>query len=402
MWYNLGMIYFDASATYPMLPCAREAILGAMEAELGNASALHRAGHRAGEMIEEARAEIAKLIGARTGEILFTSGGSEANNTVVRTFAGRRVAVSSVEHPSVLEPARAVAKCYEIPVDEWGVVKLKELPEAELYSVMAANNELGTVEPIGELAEIVREKYPGAYVHSDLTQALGKMKIDVRELVVDYATLSAHKLGGPIGTGALYVRDLDKKPSKYSKREDPSAPLIPLILGGHQERGLRAGTYATPLIVGFGAAAKWAREERSWEKYERKIRPLRDMLARRILAEIPHASLNTPLDNSLPHVLNCSFEAAEGESIQLYLDLRGEVMVSTGSACAAGDTTPSHVIMATRNDAEVAHSSIRFSLTLEAEERDVEEVMGVLPGIIRDLKGISTIETREEGRDDER
>ena len=390
------MIYFDASATYPMLDCVKMAIREAMEGEFGNASALHRPGHRAGEAIERAREAIAELVGARPGEILFTSGGSESNNTVIRSFAGKKVAVSSVEHPSVLEPARAVAKCYEIPVDEWGVVRLEDLPEAELYSVMAANNELGTVEPIGELVEIVREKYPGAYVHSDLTQALGKMKIEVRELGLDYATLSAHKLGGPIGTGALYVRDLDKKPSKYSKKADVSAPIVPLILGGHQERGLRAGTYATPMIVGFGVAAKWALEERSWERYEKEIRPLRDLLARRILAEIPHASLNTPLDNSLPHILNCSFEAAEGESIQLYLDLKGEIVVSTGSACAAGDTTPSHVIMATRNDAEVAHSSIRFSLTLEASEEDVEKVMETLPRIIGDLQAISTIKTREE------
>ena len=379
-----------------MLDCVKMAIREAMEGEFGNASALHRPGHRAGEAIERAREAIAELVGARPGEILFTSGGSESNNTVIRSFAGKKVAVSSVEHPSVLEPARAVAKCYEIPVDEWGVVRLEDLPEAELYSVMAANNELGTVEPIGELVEIVREKYPGAYVHSDLTQALGKMKIEVRELGLDYATLSAHKLGGPIGTGALYVRDLDKKPSKYSKKADVSAPIVPLILGGHQERGLRAGTYATPMIVGFGVAAKWALEERSWERYEKEIRPLRDLLARRILAEIPHASLNTPLDNSLPHILNCSFEAAEGESIQLYLDLKGEIVVSTGSACAAGDTTPSHVIMATRNDAEVAHSSIRFSLTLEASEEDVEKVMETLPRIIGDLQAISTIKTREE------
>ena len=218
----------------------------------------------------------------------------------------------------------------------------------------------------------------GGYVHSDLTQALGKIPLDVKALGVDYATFSAHKIGGPVGVGALYVRK--------------GVPFKPLIIGGNQENKRRGGTYNTLGIIGFGAAVEYVLREKTWEKYGIKVRNLRDRLAERILAEIPGSSLNTDLapGASLPNILNVSFRAAEGESIQLYLDAEG-IVVSTGSACAAGDTKPSHVLMAKTGDAEVAHSSIRFSFGLENTEKDVDRVMEVLPGIIDRLQQISTI-----------
>ena len=236
---------------------------------------------------------------------------------------------------------------------------------------MLANNETG------DILNIPHEK--DAYVHSDLTQAFGKIPLNVHELDLDYATFSAHKIGGPVGVGALYVRD--------------GAPFEPLIIGGNQEMKRRGGTYNTVGIVGFKAALEKIASEKSWELYDTKVRALRDKLAHKILARIPGSSLNTDLERgkSLPNILNVSFQAAEGESIQLYLDAEG-IIVSTGSACAAGDIKPSHVLMAKTGDAEVAHSSIRFSFGLDSTEQDIKKVMAVLPGIIERLQNISTIE----------
>jgi cysteine desulfurase len=237
-------------------------------------------------------------------------------------------------------------------------------------------------EPVSDWGKPLVTDRRGAYVHSDLTQVLGKIPIDVHKLGLDYATFSAHKIGGPIGVGALYIRE--------------GVPFTPLIVGGNQEKKRRGGTYNTVGIIGFGAALKKLKDERSWEIYDTKVRKLRDLLAKRILAEVPGSSLNTDIAHgkSLPNILNASFEAAEGESIQLYLDAEG-VIVSTGSACASGDIKPSHVLMAKTGDAEVAHSSIRFSFGLESSEADVEKVMAVLPGIIERLQKISTVKMKK-------
>ena len=336
------MIYLDYAATAPMLP----EVLGAMhEAEqkfFANASALHTPGHLAMNEIEKTRKLLADLIGAEPEEIIFTSGSSESNNTVIRTFEGHEIFTSPLEHHSILEAAKKYA----------GDKKPR------LYSFMLANNETGDILDVesvvkeakevpapeqSELFEVTDRR--GAYVHSDLTQALGKIPVDVKKMGLDYATFSAHKIGGPVGAGALYVRK--------------GVPFLPLIIGGNQEKKRRGGTYNTVGIVGFGAALKKISEQKAPEIYDTKVRELRDELARRILAEIPGSSLNTDITRgkSLPNILNASFQAAEGESIQLYLDAEG-VIVSTGSACAAGDIKPSHVLIAKTGDAEVAHSSI--------------------------------------------
>lgn len=374
------MIYLDGAATYPVLPCVKKAIKDALDSDFGNASALHSPGVKAKNLIEDARENIAKLIGAKPSEIIFTSGGSESNNTIIHTFKNQNIAISAIEHPSVLEPAKKYAKNLTLlPVNEQGIVKNFKNKNFNLVSIMLANNELGTIEP---LEKLFKTKPKNCYFHSDLTQALGKIKIDVKKLNLDYATISSHKLGGPIGIGAIYVKE--------------GVPFTPLIFGGHQEKGKRAGTYPTVQIAGFKAAVDFTLKNKTWEVYNQRVLKLRNELASRILKEVPFSSLNTDSENSLPNILNVSFQAAEGESIQLYLDLKKGVVVSTGSACASGNGSPSHVIMATRNDAEVAHSSIRFSLTLNTRKKDIDSVMQVLPEIIKDLQSISTIKTKEQ------
>ena len=371
-------VYLDNAATEKMLPCVKQAMLDAMDAELGNAAALHYEGWNAKKLIEEARVRVAQLINAEPEEIIFTSGGTEANNTIMETFRGKRIVTSSVEHPSVLEAARARAgELVVLPVDRWGRVDAvnieKEAKVADLVSVMLANNELGTIEPIKEYVKCCKNY--NTYVHTDATQAVGKIKVDVKELGVDYLSFSAHKIGGPIGAGVLYVKN--------------GVPYRNLMYGGKQEEGRRAGTSNILGIVGLGAAARWCWEEWSCRKWA-KVTKLKNELKRRILAEVPYSSCNSPDEGCLPGILNMSFRAAEGESIQLYLDAEG-ICVSTGSACAAGDIKPSHVMMAARHDAEVAHSSIRLSLGIDTTKEDIERVMAVLPGIIRKLQGMSTI-----------
>ena len=379
-------VYLDYAATAPILLEARAAMLEVMDGQYGNAAALHNPGHAAKELIEDARRAVAQLINANPSEIIFTSGGTESNNTVMESFRGQKVAVSAIEHPSVLEAAKARAGVTEIiPVDRWGFVEMPAVEKAaqkcDLVSVMLANNELGSLEDLERVVKCCKNY--NTYVHSDATQAFGKVKIDVKKLNVDYLTISAHKIGGPQGIGALYVKT--------------GVPFASLLKGGHQESKRRAGTSNLTAIAGFGAAAKWCWDNWSCEKWA-EVALLRDELKSRILAEVPYSSCNSPAENCLPNILNMSFQAAEGESIQLYLDAEG-IIVSTGSACAAGDIRPSHVLMATHHDAEIAHSSIRFSLGLDTTMADIDRVMAVLPGIITHLQGISTVKIKEPHHD---
>ena len=354
------MVYLDNAATMPLLPSVREAMRKAEDLYFANASALHTPGHVALSEIEKCREVLAEMIGALPSEIIFTSGATESNNTVIRIFEGCQIECSPLEHHSILETAR--------------ICRGDKLPK--LYSYMLYNNETG------EKLEFPERDAENSFLHSDLTQALGKVPIDVRELGLDYATFSAHKIGGPVGVGALYVRE--------------GAPFKPLMIGGNQEKKRRGGTYNTVGISGFRAALETVRDENWPDIYDAKVRELRDLLARRILDEISGSSLNTDISRgaSVPGILNASFEGAEGESIQLYLDAEG-IIVSTGSACAAGDIKPSHVLMAKTGDAEVAHSSIRFSFGVNSTTSDVERVMEVLPGIISRLQQISTVKRKE-------
>ena len=398
------MIYFDASATTPLLPEAREAMVKLMDlsisGNLGNASSLHTAGSRAkGELIR-ARTEIAKLIGVPPLELILTSSGSESNNTVLHTFEHCPIFVSAIEHPSVLRPAEEYGNpCIKVPVNEQGTInlnylklKLTETAKADpkqkiLVSIMLANNEIGTVEPIRKVAIIISELrkqgYRNIYLHTDATQAIGKIPVDAKKSMIDYLTFTAHKLGGPIGIAALYVRT--------------GAPFRPLILGGSQENKRRAGTSNVVLAAGFAAAAKYSNDNKTWEKYL-KIKELRNYLAERIMQIIPSARIITPLNNlsseheesALPNILNVSFPAAEGESTQLYLDLNG-IEVSTGSACASGALEPSHVLMAMFHDAEVAHDSVRFSFNLDTTKQQIDVLLDKIPGIIAKIQDLSTL-----------
>ena len=371
------MVYLDYAATSPILPEVKKAMREAGDVFYGNASSLHTPGHLAKNQIEKTRAKLAKLIGAQPEEIIFTSGASESNNTVIRIFEGHKIETSPLEHHSIIQVAEAYCG--------------QKMPK--LYSYMLANNEIGE---ILELPKLKKEELDKSglfdakddwgnslvtdrrteYLHSDLTQVLGKMPINVNELGLDYATFSAHKIGGPIGVGALYVRN--------------GVPFKPLIFGD-QENKRRGGTYDTVGIIGFGVALDKIAE--NYQKYDTEVRKLRDTLAKRIIAEIPGSSLNTDIDRgkSLPNILNASFRAVEGESVQLYLDNEG-VIVSTGSACASSDIKPSNTLMAKTGDAEVAHSSIRFSFGLENTIDDVNRVMEVLPGIIDRLQQMSTLD----------
>ena len=390
------MIYLDSAATSPLLPCVKDAMLEIFDqevrAELGNASSLYSAGVKAKNLIEEAREKVARLLDVKPREILFTSGGSESNNTVIKTFENKNIAASAIEHPSVLRPAEAYAKTLvKIPVDEKGIIDLSflknllENPEnsakkPNLISVMLANNELGILEPITEVRNLLERGDKMTKIHTDATQAFGKILVSPKALGVDYLTFSAHKIGGPLGVGVLYIKS--------------GSPFKPLILGGEQEPSRRAGTYNLAGIVGLGVACDYLYRHQTWNLYEEKIRPLRDSLAKKLLEKIPTAKLNTDLKNSLPNLLNLSFPAAEGESIQLYLDLAG-IQVSTGSACASGSLEPSHVLMAIHHDPESAHNSIRFSLSLETTEADVKAVVETLPPIVEKLQQISTIKIKE-------
>jgi cysteine desulfurase len=401
-------VYMDYNATTPLRPEVKAKMIEDFEV-YANASSMHEAGRRARDRIERARAGVARLVGARDPMTLyFTSGGSESNNTVFSTMfeVGRgRVAASTpggravpwvgrnkiittaIEHPCVINASKRLADegfpLVYLRVDARGRVDLDELAReldpsrsaggpTLLVSVMAANNEIGTIEDIKAVAALARGA--GALVHSDATQAAGKIPVDVEAWDLDYLTLSSHKIYGPKGVGALYARK--------------GLPLEPLIRGGHQELGARAGTYNNIGILGFGVAAELAL--RDLPEFSARVRSLRERLREGILRGVPHARVNGHPIEVLPNTLNVSFPGAEGEAILLSLDIEG-IEVSTGSACASGSLEPSHVLIATGVGPELAHGSIRLSLGRDTNEEDVDYVLGKLPGIIARLRRMSTV-----------
>ncbi|MDR0639336.1 MAG: cysteine desulfurase [Spirochaetaceae bacterium] len=388
-------IYLDFNATTPLRDEVREVMADAL-AVYGNASSMHRSGREARAQVEEARRAVAALIGAqRAEEVIFTSGGSESNNTVFETMRDittrkgndnrndnrTEIITTAVEHPCVLNSAKYFKelgyKVTFLPVDETGKIKMDNYRAALndktlLVSVMMANNEIGTIEDIAEIARLA--KSAGALMHTDAVQAVGKIPVDVEALGVDYLTMSCHKIYGPKGIGALYKRE--------------GAPLSPLIHGGHQEDGLRAGTYNNLGIIGFGEAARLAK--RDLAEYGRTMRELRDRLRDGLLAAVPNIKVNGHPVDMLPNTLNVSFPGAEGESILLSLDLEG-IEASTGSACASGSLDPSHVLMAIGVWPELAHGSIRFSLGHGVTQDDIDYVLEKTPPIIARLRAMSTV-----------
>ena len=383
------IVYLDNNATTEM---AQEVIsIMADNASLyGNASSMHNMGRASKSGIDWARGEVAALINSDPGEIYFVSGASEANNTVFNVFRDRiddgdkrnRILLSTIEHPASIETAKYLAaKGYRIdfvPVDHVGEVKLDKLEElmgedVALVSIMTGNNESGVIQPVREAAEIAH-RY-GAYFHTDATQAIGKIRVDVKEIGADYLSMSAHKFYGPKGVGVLFARK--------------GVPLSPFVHGGHQAKGYRAGTYNNQSIIGMGKAAELARINLSSE--HDKLWRLREKLRKGIEERIPNVVVNGSNDEAkcLPGTLNVSFPCAEGESIRLYLDLEG-IEVSTGSACASGSLEPSYVLLAAGLDVELAHGSIRFSLGRYNSDEDVEYTLEKLPPIIERIREMST------------
>jgi len=381
-------VYMDYNATTPLRPEVKAEMIADLEV-YANASSMHEAGRRARSRVETARASVARLIGVKDPErVIFTSGGSESNNTVFATMfhlghKGQRrgIVTTRIEHPCVLNSAKWLEEegfpVTFLDVDEYGMVKLDQLrkavgPGTLLVSIMMANNEIGTVQNLRAASDIV--KAAGAWFHTDGTQAVGKIPVDVDALGVDYMTMSCHKLYGPKGIGGLYIRE--------------GAPLEPLIRGGHQEGGYRAGTYNNLGILGFGLAAELAREE--LDSYGKRLSALRLRLRDGILASVPKTRVNGHPTSVLPNTLNVSFPGAEGEAILLSLDLEG-IRVSTGSACASGSLEPSHVLLATGVGPELAHGSIRFSLGRDTTEDEVDYVISKIGPIIARLRSMSTI-----------
>ncbi len=383
------IVYLDNNATTRMADEVK--VIMEENSELyGNASSMHTLGRSSKSAIDWARGEVAALINSDPGEVYFNSGASESNNTVFNIMRDlidegskkNRILLSSVEHPASIETAKyLIKKGYKVefvPVNHIGELDLNALErmmgdDVILLSVMTGNNESGVIQPVKEAGEIAHAH--GAYFHTDATQAIGKIKVDVREIGADYLSLSGHKFYGPKGIGVLYARS--------------GAPFTPFVHGGHQEKGLRAGTYNNQAIIGLGKAAELARLNLQ-EEHDR-LWKLREMLRKGIEEKIPNVVINGTNDEKkcLPGTLNVSFPSAEGESILLYLDLEG-VEVSTGSACASGSLEPSYVLLAAGLDVELAHGSIRFSFGRYNSEEDVEYTLSVLPPIIEKIRKMST------------
>ena len=383
-------VYIDYNATTPLRQEVKIEITDDLEI-FGNASSMHASGRLAQKRVEQARDAVKNLIGAKGGTIVFTSGGSESNNTVFQTMRQlidthasnnrNEFITTAIEHPCVMNSAAFLQnlgyKVTILSVDEYGKLKIGELEKALndktlFVSVMTANNEIGTIQDIKEITALVKKA--GAYMHTDAVQAVGKIPINVEDLGVDYLTMSAHKIYGPKGVGALYVKK--------------GAPLSPLVHGGHQEDGLRAGTYNNIGILGFGKAAELAASE--VDGYGKKVSVLRDKLRQGLTEKIPNIKINGHQTDVLPNTLNVSFPGAEGESILLSMDMQG-IEASTGSACASGSLEPSHVLLATGVGPELAHGSIRFSLGWGITESDIDYIIEVLPPIIARLRAMSTL-----------
>jgi cysteine desulfurase len=379
------MVYMDYNATTP----TDIRVLKEMEPffceRFGNPSSIYEIARENRKLIEKARENVARLIDAEPDEIFFTSGGTESDNWAIKGVAfalrnkGNHIITSQIEHHAVLNTCKFLSKIgYEItyaPTDKYGIVDVEFIEksikkETILITIMHANNEIGTIEPLEEISKIAREK--GIYFHTDSVQTVGKIPVSVKKLGVDMLSLSAHKFYGPKGVGAIYI----KKGTK----------IEPYLHGGEQEKGKRAGTYNVPGIIGLGKAAEIAIEE--MEEEMKKVKYLRDKLERGIIEKIPEVVINGHPENRLYNTLNLCVKYVEGESILLNLDFE-KIYASSGSACTSGSLEPSHVLLAIGIPPEIAHGSLRFSLGKYNEEKDVDRVLEVLPGIVEKLRKLS-------------
>jgi len=380
-------IYLDHNATTPTDKRVLEVMLPYFCDDFGNASSLHRFGQRAHVALEDARTQVASILGAEEKEIVFTSGGSESNNYAIKGAAylhqdkGRHIITSAVEHPAVLNTCEHLQKrgfdVTYISVDERGVLDLNKLEDAIrkdtiLVTIMHANNEVGTIQPIAEISKLVKKR--GVLFHTDAVQAVGKLETDVNKLGVDMLSLSAHKLYGPKGVGALYVRS--------------GVELMPLIHGGHHEKGRRASTENLPGIVGLGKACEICMAEMKEES--KRLTMLRERLWQGFSSRISETVLLGHPTKRLSGTLAVSFRYVEGESVLLNLDLEG-IAVSSGSACTSGSIEPSHVLLAMGVPPELARGGIRLSLGRGNTEEQINRVIDLTPGIIEKLRAMSPL-----------
>lgn len=378
----MNRIYLDHAATTPTAPEVLAAMLPYFSECWGNASAVYTTGREARRAVENARKEVAKAIGALPQEICFTSGGSESDNTAIRGTAralrekGKHIITTAIEHHAVLKTCRQLEQegfeVTRVRPDGEGRIDPEEIRKAIrkdtiLVTVMAANNEIGTLEPVGEIGRICREQ--GVVFHTDAVQAAGAVAIDVREAGCDLLSLSGHKFYGPKGIGALYIRE--------------GTRLDPLIAGGQQERGFRAGTENLPGIVGLGKAITLAAE--NLDRNAGHMRRMRDRLTDGLLASVPGAALNGPREERLPNNCSIRFDGIDGEALLLRLDLAG-IAASAGSACTAGNQETSHVLKAIGLTEEEAGSSLRLTTGIHTTEEEVDETVRTVREIVTDLR----------------
>lgn len=379
-------VYLDHSATTPVDQRVLEAMLPFFSMDFGNPNSLHAWGRKARQAVDQARDEVSRLINAEPSEIIFTGGGSEADNIAIKGVAfakkdkGRHIITSAIEHHAVLDTCKWLEKegfdITILPVDESGTIRPKELrkairPDTILVTIHFANNEIGTVQPIEQLGNICREQ--GVLFHTDAVQAAGHISIDVKKLPIDLMTMAAHKMYGPKGVGALYIKK--------------GVKIVPLIHGGGQERGLRSGTENTAGIVGFGKAAALASDRLAKDEPE-KERNLRDRLIDGILEKIEDAMLTGHRTERLPFHASFCFRYIEGESLLLRLDALG-IGASSGSACTSGSLEPSHVLLAIGLPHEIAHGSLRLTLGKDTSEEDIDYVLENLPKVVESLRAMS-------------
>lgn len=386
-------VYLDHSATTPVDAQVAAVVTRCLTDTFGNASSVHGYGQQARAAVDRARREVAALIGARQNEIVFVSGGTEANNLAIRglceaaTHHGRHIITSSIEHPSVRGVCEALEKqgweVTRLPVYENGIVRTDDVfaalrPDTVLVSVMLANNEIGTIQPVLEIGSVIRERRTAGqrrlWLHTDAVQAVGRIELNVDHLGCDLLSLSGHKLYAPKGVGALFVRR--------------GVRLAPQNVGGHQERERRAGTENVPGIVGFGEAARIARDE--LRQRAAHVRRLRDRFEAQVQSRIEDLLMNGDREHRLPHLSNISFRFIEGEGLLINLDLQG-VAVSTGSACSSGTLEPSPVIRALGRNDELARGSMRFSFGKDNTESDVDYVVDVLVDSVARLRELSPL-----------
>lgn len=380
-------VYFDHSATTPVHPAAAEDMIQYITGHFGNPSSVHSYGRDARKAVEEAREKVARGIGAQPEEIVFTAGGTESDNMAIRGVArasraqGNHIITSAVEHHAVLDTCKALVKegfrLTVLPVDEYGLVRVEDVAGAIgeqtiLISIMHANNEVGAIEPVGEIGRLARER--GVLMHTDAVQSIGKIPVHVEDLKVDFLSLSGHKIYGPKGVGALYIR----KGVRWQ----------PIDFGGGQERNRRPGTENVAGIVGLGKAMELAAADLDEESS--RLLQLRDKLIQRVLEKVPNVRLNGHPTLRLPNHVNFSFEFIEGESLLLSLDMQG-IAASSGSACTSGSLSPSHVLTAMGIPNEIAQGSLRLTLGRDNTEEDVETFIAVLPPIVERLRAMSPI-----------